>query len=130
MASCLPMGWPHWTRSLPHRRQISRHRLANAAQEAGSVRRPVFRVTSASFKPRPSAHRRFSLGTRTLVKRITPFSIALSPMKWQRITTSTPGHSFSTMNAEIFLVSGWRAITTKRSATVPLVHHSFSPFKT
>ena len=43
---------------------------------------------------------------------MTPFSIPFRPMKWQRWTTSTPGQSRSTMNAEIFFVSGWRAMTT------------------
>ena len=108
-------------------RLISTQRLATAAQEAGSVSRPVFNVTSASFRPRPSPRSRFSFGTRTFVKRMTPFSIAFSPMKWRRSTTSTPGQSFSTMNAEIFLVSGCRAMTTKSSARVPFVHQSFSP---
>ncbi len=48
-------------------------------------------------------------------------------MKWQRTTTSTPGEDFSTMKAEIFFVSGCRAMTTKSSAIVPFVHQSFSP---
>ena len=85
IASCLPIGWPHCTRSFAHLRQISRQRLAGAAQDAGSVSRPVFSVTSASFRPLPSPQSRFSFGTRTLVKRMTPFSIAFSPMKWQRM---------------------------------------------
>src|SRR2546421_11786260 len=57
-------------------------------------------------------------------------------MKWQRCTTATPGQSASTMNAVICrfslpftTVDGVRAITTISSALVPLVHHSFSPFK-
>ena len=57
-------------------------------------------------------------------------------MKWQRYTTSTPGQSISTMNAVICFFSlpptifeGVRAITTSSSALVPLVHHSFSPFR-
>ena len=58
-----------------------------------------------------------------------PFSISLSPMKWSRCTTSTPGQSVSTMNAVIFF-DPVRAITTISSATVPLVHHSFSPLRT
>ena len=103
---------------------------------AGSVRRPVFSVMSASLRPLPSPQRMFSFGTRTFVKRITPFSIALSPMKRQRCTTSTPGQLFSTMNAVICLrdfplttASGVRAMTTNSSARVPFVHHSFSPFR-
>ena len=84
---------------------------------------------SASFRPLPSPQIRFSFGTRTFVKRMTPFSIALSPMKWQRMTTSTPGEDVSTMNAVIFFVSGCRAMTTKSSAIVPLVHQSFSPLR-
>src|SRR5947208_11667734 len=57
-------------------------------------------------------------------------------MKWQRCTTATPGQSASTMNAVICrfslpftTVDGVRAITTISSALVPLVHHSFSPFR-
>ena len=94
------------------------------------MRRPVLSVTSASFRPRPSFQTRFSFGTFTFVKRTTPFSMALRPMKWQRVTTSTPGKSFSTTKAEIFLVSGWRAITMKSSAIVPFVVQSLSPFRT
>src|SRR3989442_12795 len=57
-------------------------------------------------------------------------------MKWQRCTTSTPGHLVSTMKAVICRFSfpfvtldGVRAITTISSALVPLVHHSFSPLR-
>ncbi len=81
IASCLPTGWPHWTRSAAHWREIWTHRRATAEHEAGSVSRPVFNVTRASFKPLPSAQRRFSFGTRTFVNRMTPFSIAFNPMK-------------------------------------------------
>jgi hypothetical protein len=79
----------------------------------------------------------FSRGTFTLVKRMTPFSIAFSPMKRDRCTTSTPGQLVSTMNAVICfrgfpltILSGVRAITTSSSARVPLVHQSFSPLMT
>jgi hypothetical protein len=58
-----------------------------------------------------------------------PFSIALSPMKWSRCTTSTPDQSASTMNAVIRL-GPVRAMTTISSAIVPLVHQSFSPLRT
>ena len=54
--------------------------------------------------------------------------MALSPMKWSRLTTSTPGQSASTMKALIFLPV--RAMTTISSAMVPLVHQSFSPLRT
>src|SRR5436189_5352761 len=57
-------------------------------------------------------------------------------MKWQRCSTFTPGHPVSPMNAVICRFSfpfttldGVRAITTSNSALVPLVHHSFSPFR-
>ena len=97
------------------------------AAEAGRVSRPVLRVTSASLSPLPSSHSRFDAGTRTFVKRSTPFSIPLSPMNDSRCTTSTPGQSASTTNALMrFPV---RAITTMTPATGPLVHHSFSPFR-
>ncbi len=90
--------------------------------------RPVFRVISASLSPLPSPQSTFSTGTFTLVNRMIPFSSALSPMKWSRCTTSTPGQLVSTMNAVIFL-GPVRAITTIISAMVPLVHQSFSPLR-
>ena len=55
-------------------------------------------------------------------------------MKRDRCTISTPGALASTMKAVICfrglpftIASGVRAMTTSRSARVPLVHHSFSP---
>jgi hypothetical protein len=135
-ASCLPMGAPHCTRSRPQVRDTCSSALLPPATLAGSVRRPVLSVISASLSPFPSPQRMFSRGTFTLVKRITPFSIALSPMKRQRWAISTPGQSASTMNAVIFFLarpftctSGVRAITTNSSARVPLVHQSFSPLR-
>jgi len=76
----------------------------------------------------------FSRGTRTLLKRTTPFSIPRSPMNWQRCTTSTPGHELSTMKAVIPCRplpsrAGVRAMTTSSSAIGPLVHQSFSPLR-
>ena len=50
--------------------------LAARPRPSGSVRRPVLSVMSASFSPLPSPQSRFSFGTRTFVKRMTPFSIA------------------------------------------------------
>jgi hypothetical protein len=134
IASCLPIGTPHCTRSLAQVRAICVIALPTPAQLAGSVRRPVLSVMSASLSPRPSPQMMFSRGTLTFLNAMTPFSIALRPMKRQRCVTSTPGHSVSTMNAVICLrglplttLSGVRAITTRRSARVPLVHQSFSP---
>ena len=72
IASCWPIGRPHCTRSAAQRRAISRQRFPAATEEIGNVSRPVFSVMSASFNPLPSPHSTFSLGTRTLVKRITP----------------------------------------------------------
>ena len=135
-ASCLPTGAPHCTRSLAQFRTISRHRLPAATEDAGRVRRPVLSVMSASLRPLPSFQRMFSRGTRTSWKRITPFSIPFRPMNSHRRTTSTPGQSVSTMNAVICrrsrpltIFEGVRAITTSSSATVPFVHHSFSPLR-
>src|SRR5438309_11111625 len=51
MASCLPIGRPHCTRSFDQVREISRQRFPAPTAEMGSVRRPVLRVTSASFNP-------------------------------------------------------------------------------
>ena len=88
---------------------------------------------SASFKPLPSPQSRFSFGTRTFVKRMTPFSMPRMPMNSSRCGTSTPAQLVSTMNAVIGpgLPSrpGVRAITTISSAIGPFVIHSFSPFR-
>src|SRR5919197_386984 len=58
-------------------------------------------------------------------------------MNRQRYAISSPGVSTSTMNAVICLRSlpltifdGVRAMTTSTPALTPLVHQSFSPFKT
>ena len=83
-------------------------RLDPATADAGSVRRPVLRVMSASLSPLPSPQSTLSTGTFTLVKRMMPFSIALSPMKWSRWTTCTPGQSVSTMNAVMVFGPGAR----------------------
>ena len=50
-ASCLPTGWPHWTRSADHSRAIFVASFAVPRQIAGSARRPVFSVVSAIFSP-------------------------------------------------------------------------------
>src|SRR5256714_14572320 len=62
--------------------------------------------------------------------------MALSRMKWQRCSPFAPGQAVPTMNAVICrfsfpftVLDGVRAITTISSALVPLVHHSFSPFR-
>ena len=94
------------------------------------VRRPVLSVVSAIFRPSPSLPMRFPQGTRTSLKLTTPLARALSPMKRQRCSTSTPSQSVSTTKALIFFVRGSRAITTSSSARVPFVHQSFSPFRT
>jgi len=58
----------HCTRSLDHSREICRQRLPAAAEEMGSVSRPVLSVIRASFRPLPSPHSTFSLGTFTFLK--------------------------------------------------------------
>ncbi len=113
----------------PSARDLAAPAWRRPTADAGSVSRPVFSVMSASLRPLPSPQSTFSSGTLTFVKRMMPFSMPLSPMKWSRWTTSTPGQSTSTMNAVIFF-GPVRAITTISSATVPLVHQSFSPFST
>ena len=51
-----------------HLRQISSSRFDKPTQAAGIVRRPVFNVVSATFKPLPSLAIMFSRGTRTFLK--------------------------------------------------------------
>jgi len=130
MASCFPIGTPHCLRSFDQPRTISRQRLPMPAHVAGSVSRPVLSVMRAILRPFPSSPTKFSFGTRTLSKLMTPLARALRPMKRQRCSTFTPGQSASTMKQLIFFVFGSRAMTTKSSAMVPFVHQSFSPFST
>src|SRR5205823_751457 len=56
----------------PGAQRVGRLVAAAAADEIGSVRRPVFRVIRASFRPLPSPHSTFSFGTRTFLNEITP----------------------------------------------------------
>ena len=130
-APCWPTGRPHWTRSADHSRAIFRHHFAADAQLAGMARRPVFRVLSAIRRPSPSRPSRFSTGTRTWWKRVTPFSRPFRPMKSLRFSTVTPSESVSTTNAVIPPLApscgGTWAITTTSSATTPFVVQSLTP---
>ena len=89
-ASCLPTGWPHWTRSAAHSRAILVAHLALPTQIAGSARRPVFSVERAIFRPWPSLPIRFSFGTKTSSSRVTEFSMPRRPMNALRCSTVTP----------------------------------------
>ncbi len=100
-ASCLPIGTPHWTRSLDHSRTIFKESFPDDPHIAGSDRRPVFSVVSATLSPCPSPAMMFSAGTRTSLKLVTPFSIPRSPMNWLRCSTLIPGLLASTTNALI-----------------------------
>ena len=130
-AAWAPIGRPHWTRSTDHSRAIFRHHFAAAVVVAGMDSRPVFSVVSAIRRPSPSRPSRFSTGTRTWWKRVTPFSIPRSPMKALRFSTVIPGASASTTNALMPprwpSCSGTRAITTTSSAMTPFVVQSFTP---
>src|SRR6266849_3211129 len=81
IASCFQIGSPHCERTADHPLTISRQRLDDPTQAAGSERRPVLSVVSAILRPCPSPPIRFSLGTRTSWKEITPLASAFSPMK-------------------------------------------------
>ena len=130
MASCLPMGLPHCTRSEDHSRQVLRHCLAVPTEPLGIDRRPSLSVVRAIFRPRPSLPMRFPFGIFTSVKERTALARARKPMKWQRCSTLTPFQPVSTTKAEILRVLASVAMTTSSSAMVPLVHHSLEPFRT
>ena len=130
IASCLPIGTPHWIRLLPNSRTALRQYLATPTELFGIDRRPSFSVVRAILSPLPSLPIRFSFGTFTLSKVMMPLARALSPMKWQRRSTSTPSHSVSTTNELIFSVTGSIAMTTSSFAFVPFVHQSLVPFRT
>ncbi len=126
MASCLPIGSPHWTLCADHSRAILSDHFAAPAHKAGNERRPVLRVVNAILRPAPSLPIRFAAGTRTWWKRVTPFSKPRKPMNRLRFSTVIPGESASTTNA-LMPLSGTAAITTSSSATTPLVVHNFTP---
>ena len=104
------------------------------AQLAGSESRPVLSVVRAIFRPWPSSPIRLAAGTRTSWNLVTPFSRPRRPMNALRFSTVTPSALPSTTNAVIPprrpLPFGTRAMTTSRSATTPLVVHSFTPLST
>ena len=79
IASCFQTGTPHWTRAADQPRTTSRQCFAMPEQIAGSVNRPVLSVTNATFRPEPSCPIRFSFGTCTSLKLITPFASAFEP---------------------------------------------------
>ena len=132
-ASCLPTGWPHWTRSEANSRATLVAHFATPTQIAGSARRPVLRVDSAIFRPWPSLPIRFSFGTKTSSSSVTEFSIPRSPMKALRCSTVTPSVSSGRMKALIpprwpdSSSFGTFAITTTTSAITPLVAQSLRP---
>ena len=96
----------------------------------GMDRRPSLRVVSAILRPRPSCPIRFSAGTRTSLKLMTPLASARRPMKRDRCSTVTPFQAVSTTKAEILRVFGSTAITTSSFAMVPFVHQSLVPLST
>ena len=117
IASCLPIGWPHCTRSFGPASARSRAALADAGAARRQREAPRVQRDERELQPLALAPEQVLAGTFTFVKRITPFSMPLSPMKRQRWTTSTPGLAVSTMNAVICLAApsrlrGVRAITT------------------
>src|SRR5258707_2809801 len=130
MASCLPTGLPHCTRSDAHLRQISRHSLAVPTEPFGMESRPSLIVVSAILRPRPSCPMSFSTGTTTSLKLMTPLARARSPMKCERCSTFTPAQAVSTTKALILRVLGSTAITTSSFAIVPFVHQSLVPLRT
>ena len=57
------------------------------------------------------------------MKLITPLAIAFNPMKWQRLSTLTPGEEASTTKALIAPLAGFFAMTT------PMAPPTASPAK-
>ena len=128
------MGRPHCSRAPDQPRAIFSDHLPAAAHMAGMDRRPVFSVVRAIFRPWPSRPSRLAAGTRTLVNRVTPFSMPRRPMKLLRFSTLMPGEDMSTTNALMPPLDspcgGTAAITTTSSAITPLVVQSFTPSMT
>ena len=91
--SCLPIGSPHCRRSPAHSRAIFSACFADAAQIAGSDRRPVFSVASAILRPLPTPPTTASLGTKTSSKVVSEFSIPRRPMNALRVRTVMPSAS-------------------------------------
>ena len=67
IASCLPIGWPHCTRSAAHRRAISRQRLAPRHRRRGQgepagVERDQRELESLALAPEHVLHRHLHVG--------------------------------------------------------------------
>ena len=89
-ASCLPTGWPHWTRSAANSRATLVAHFDTPTQMAGSARRPVFSVVRAIFRPWPSLPIRFSFGTKTSSSSVCEFSMPRRPMNSLRFSMVMP----------------------------------------
>ena len=131
IGSCLPMGLPHCVRSAAHSRAIFSEYLTADRQKAGSESRPVFRVVRAIRRPLPSPPMTSAFGTKTSSKRVTEFSMPLSPMNSLRCSTVMPSRSYGQRKA---VMPPWwpadlgtTAMTTTTSAIAPFVAHSFVP---
>jgi len=133
-ASWAPTARPHWTRSADQPRATFKHHLEAPTHIAGSERRPVFSVSKAILRPRPTPIRTLSAGTRTRSNRIRAFSMPRNPRNELRASTVMPGESASTTNAVMPprapSAAGTRASTTNRPAMVPFVAHSLMPSRT
>jgi hypothetical protein len=95
------MGCPHCFRSADHSRAIFSEYFVADRQNAGSDRRPVFSVVSAIRRPLPSPPMTSSVGTKTSSKRVTEFSMPLSPMNSLRCSIVMPSRSHGQRNAVI-----------------------------
>ena len=97
------------------------------------MKRPWSSEYIAISKPWPSSPSRFSAGTSTFSKKSSPVEPAQMPSLFSVSRVVTPGHSRSTMNAEMPLcpASGSVFATTSWwSATVAYEIQFFWPFRT
>ncbi len=128
----LPIGWPNVSRSRAYSTERSRQARITPHAPAATVKRPWSRPYMAISKPWPSSPTRFSAGTSTFSKKSSPVEPAQMPSLCSVSAVATPGHSRSTMNAEMplcFAAGSVFAKTSWWSATVAYEIQFFWPFR-
>ena len=129
----LPIGCPNVSRSRAYSTDRSRHARTTPHAPAATVNRPWSSPYIAISKPWPSSPTRFSAGTSTFSKKSSPVEPAQTPSLCSVSRVVTPGHSRSTMKAEMPLCLADGSVLAKTSwwsATLAYEIQFFWPFRT
>src|SRR3954468_1773821 len=129
----LPIASPKVSRSRAYETDCSRQARITPHAPAATVKRPWSSPYMAISKPCPSSPSMFAAGTSTFWKKSSPVEPAQIPSLCSVSRVDTPGHSRSTMKAEIPLCFASGSVLAKTSwwsATVAYEIQFFWPFNT